>query len=245
MILLIDMGNSRTKYCSIDEQNYNQLTKMRVVDNNNFINVFFNDIASNSDLEKVIISNVGANLLVEQLIKWCKISQVAFISVKSEASKNGVISGYTRPQQLGVDRWLTLLAVAKIFPRENVLIIDAGTATTIDLIAATGQHHGGWILAGVSSLFNSLLEDTTHVVAEQKDSLPLTFGNDTTSNVNSACWAATVGFINQAITQANVVLNTLDKIVITGGNAAALQKLVTKEMILIDDLILCGLSSYH
>ena len=68
---------------------------------------------------------------------------------------------------LGVDRWLAILAAAfKLYPQKNVLIIDAGTATTVDLLAKSGVHQGGWILPGITipclnSVLNLILRSTS------------------------------------------------------------------------------------
>lgn len=243
MTILIDIGNSRTKFCCVDQHGNFSFTQTSVVNNECFNEDFFDINFSNK--HKVIVANVASNRLTTTLEQWCKSNKLSFLEVKSEQNKASVTSAYEQPKQLGVDRWLTLLASAQLYPNKNVLIIDAGTATTIDLLAASGKHHGGWILAGVSTLFTSVLRETTKVNALVSSDTSLAFGTDTTTNVNNACWAATVGLINQAINQAELDLGQLDVIVITGGNSKTLHNLVTAPMTRIDDLVFYGLNSYN
>jgi len=240
--ILVDIGNSRSKYCCADSNNINCLTQITAVDNESFNQCFFERHFINA--EKVIVANVSSDLLTSNLKCWCNRRNLAYIEVKSEESRGRVTSAYEKPQQLGVDRWLTLLATAELYPNKSVLIIDVGTATTIDLLDSSGQHLGGWILAGISTLFNSVLKETNKVNATITNDASLAFGSNTSSNVNNACWAATVGLIEQAISQAKEELNQLDEIIITGGNSKEIEKLTSAKLTQIDELIFYGLQSY-
>ena len=242
MTTLIDIGNSRVKYCSLDEIDKGTFTKVTTVANEYFNESYFTEYFRH--VNKIIVASVAPNLLTENLERWCLKQNLSYLEVKSEQKRANVISAYDQPEQLGVDRWLTLLGSAQIYPNKSVLIIDAGTATTIDLLSPSGQHIGGWILAGISTLFNSVLKETTKVSAKVVNHTSLSFGKNTTSNVNNACWAATVGLINQAITQAKYEVNHLDKIIITGGNAEVLQKLLSVDVTRIDELVFYGLNRY-
>ena len=163
------------------------------------------------------------------------------------------MSAYQKPTQLGIDRWLALLAATHLYPNKNVLIIDAGTATTVDLVSGNGQHQGGWILAGIRALFNSILSHSTLVHAESKTVAKVTFGTNTTDNVNNACWAATLGMIEQAIEQAKQLVD-VNRIILTGGDGKALTQLLlaqstenslsVESIQFIDNLVFYGLQEY-
>lgn len=60
----------------------------------------------------------------------------------------GVTVAYRDPQRLGVDRWLTLLAAHRLSAGAAV-IVDCGTAMTVDLLTAGGEHLGGYIVPGL------------------------------------------------------------------------------------------------
>ncbi len=72
---------------------------------------------------------------------------------KAQHRSAGVTSAYQLSQRLGVDRWLALLGGFSV-AESDVMIIDAGSAITVDLLKKDGQHLGGAILPG----FNSSLE---------------------------------------------------------------------------------------
>ena len=83
----------------------------------------------------------------------------------------GVINGYAEPSRLGVDRWLALLAARQLCPG-NLVVVDAGTAITLDLLSGDGRHLGGYILPGVERQAQSLWGGTSRVRVEMQALTP-------------------------------------------------------------------------
>ena len=83
----------------------------------------------------------------------CKITQI-----KSSSRLLGVTNGYDKPTQLGDDRWATIVASYHKYKRP-LIIIDCGTAISIDCVNDSGRHLGGYILSGFDgyskSFFNA------------------------------------------------------------------------------------------
>ena len=105
---------------------------------------------------------------------------------KSSATFAGVRNAYDEPQSLGVDRWLALLAV-KARGQNSAVIIDVGTACTIDVLE-NGQHLGGYIFPGMALARNALVANTDRI-RFSKDSEPSTsLGTDTAGCVLSGIW---------------------------------------------------------
>lgn len=79
--------------------------------------------------------------------------------VRSAAEACGVRNAYSRPERLGVDRWLACIGA---FHRGTgpVLVADAGTALTLDFVDADGRHRGGLIAPGLSTMRAALAEGT-------------------------------------------------------------------------------------
>ena len=240
MILLIDIGNSRTKYILANEISTGQA---KAVDNNS-IKVQWLDHHFKG-IEKILIASVSADAIVNLISDWARINRIQFKQIESEKKAYGVISSYQQAKKLGIDRWLAMIGAARLYPNKNILIIDAGTATTIDLLAADGQHYGGWILPGIHLMFDSLVKHTSKIEPPQTLVASVAFGDDTNTNVNNACWAATIGAINLAITQASKQLATIEVILLTGGNAKSVEKLLKYPTRIEDNLIFYGLERYN
>jgi type III pantothenate kinase len=239
MIILIDIGNTRTKYSSVNDSKRGEQQAL----SNRYLTESFL-IENFIDASKIIIASVNHDKLTSKLRAWCQKNEVEYQQVISGKSKDKVVSGYQEPSQLGVDRWLTLIGTAKLFPNKSALIIDAGTATTIDYLSATGHHQGGWILAGIKALVSCVLTETAHVKANDNEKESLVFGINTSENVHNAAWAATVGAVNLAISQIQAQNLKLDKVIITGGNGKLLASLISHENVVIDDLVFDGLQAY-
>jgi len=240
MTLLIDIGNSRTKYIfstCIEKE------KCKVINNRQLtVNWLEENFYS---VKKIILANVSKSSLTNVIEQWAEQKNIALQVIVSEQKRFGITSFYQQPKQLGIDRWLAILAVANLYAEKNALIIDAGTATTIDLLSSQGQHLGGWILPGINLMFDSLLTQTSRIDAQREIVASLEFGANTSENVNSACWAATIGAIELAINQATKQLNNLDVIIITGGNAENIKALLSTKVLIEDNLIFHGLQRYN
>ena len=88
--------------------------------------------------------------------------------VRSEATAFGVINGYEHPQQLGADRWAALIG-AHVLHSGTCLVVNAGTATTVDVLGSDGRFRGGLILPGISMM--------RQVLAANTADLPVATGN--------------------------------------------------------------------
>lgn len=78
----------------------------------------------------------------------------------------GVRNGYARPSQLGVDRWAALIG-ARARSHEPTIIVNAGTAITIDALTASGEFIGGMILPGVELMLEALASRTAGLTAQR------------------------------------------------------------------------------
>lgn len=240
MIALVDIGNSRTKFCVVSQQTRGSVQSIsNELLSSDYLAKFFD-----SKIDKLIVASVGHTEQVHKIELWCRQGNISYQQVVSEKHRNDVISAYHHPSQLGVDRWLTLLAANVLYPSKNSLIVDAGTATTIDLLAANGKHQGGWILAGIDTLFSCVLDNTSQVKANVDKTASLSFGSSSSENVNNATWAATVGSINLAIMQSEQQGVAVDEILLTGGNGQILSTLLSQRCTVIEDLVFIGLETY-
>lgn len=239
MKLLIDVGNTQVKY--VFQTHDLALSDIVFVD----YQCFLKDLQQGkfSCVEDVVLANVHADDISDAIKCWASANGVGFLQVHSQAKAFGVISAYQQPERLGVDRWLAMIGAKLRYPNSNLLIIDAGTATTVDLLNRSGLHGGGWIMPGVQTMFNSLLTRTKKIIATPSEEANLSFGEDSSACLNHGSWAMTVGGIKEAIRQANSI-ESVDHILLTGGNSEQLAALIGDNVILEPKLIFCGLSCF-
>ena len=130
-----------------------------------------------------------------------------------------ITCAYDDPQTLGVDRWLAMLAAYSQF-NEALLVVDAGSAITMDLLGPEGQHLGGYIAPGLRLMHDALWRDTSDIglVANNFQELLLLLCENTQQAVNRGCLLMAVATIEKLASQYPV------RIVVTGGDAKCLEQ---------------------
>lgn len=149
-------------------------------------------------------------------------------------------AGYREPERMGVDRWLALAAAAHRVSGA-LLVVDAGSALTLDLVAEDGRHQGGWILPGLQMMRRALLAGTAGVRFELADEDAPGPGRDTAEAVSRGTLLMARDFVatrwmrfREEAPGATLFL--------TGGDAAALQADLPGTVRVAPDLVLDGLS---
>jgi len=127
---------------------------------------------------------------------------------------------YDDPAQLGADRWHALLGARALFPRKTLVVIAAGTATTVDTIGADGRFLGGIIAPGMELMRSALARGTAR--------LPLAAGHyvahpaNTDDAIHTGTVDAHVGLIERRVRRARELAEGPVQVVLGGGNAGAL-----------------------
>lgn len=110
--------------------------------------------AEGVELKRVIVAAVApserCSLIKSQLA--ATLPDVPVQWLKSRARCCGVRLGYPDPGQFGVDRFCALVAARARHPDQAVLVINAGTAVTMDYMNASGEHAGGMIMPSVHAM---------------------------------------------------------------------------------------------
>ncbi|WP_340678206.1 type III pantothenate kinase [Paraglaciecola sp.] len=231
--LLIDIGNSRIKYALV------------YAGRADFIVQYCMQIAELEPAiiraQKVLVASVGKGLLVEELQTLCQQHQIECHSMQTQAQQFGISCAYEQFANLGVDRWLAILA-ARTITSEPVAIVDLGTANTCDIII-NNQHIGGWIAPGFSVMKHSLLANTQKVFADNSLPANVVLGTSTPECVNHGCLAAVQGLVMMAELQLKKHAETY-QILITGGDQHLITELKQSYFHFFPNLVLLGLSRF-
>lgn len=236
MNLLIDVGNTRVKYCFSNQETLSEVKYGQVTD--------IKEIINHQRLEQILLVAVSNQKFCEQVQVWAKSNNVPCQQLHSQASSFSITNSYENHSKMGADRWLAVLGAERLFPKMNLLIVDSGTATTFDILDATKQHRGGWIIPGVELMMNSLFQSTDKVMGEAGKIAQLGFGHNTDDNVNMGCWATTTAAIHGALAMNKNSGISIDKLILTGGNASELNRLGHFRAELVDNLVFEGMQRF-
>lgn len=231
MKLLIDAGNTRIKLVRVSGGQWfgvGELPSEQAGDLPQYL-------AGYSDVQQVWVSNVAGAIVAQHIRAACTAQHWTPQFIIASAMQCGVSNGYTQPVQLGSDRWAALLAAWNRV-RGPCLVVNCGTATTIDALSASGKFIGGLILPGLELMQRSLRDATAQLQADQGGYLP--FPVDTASAMFSGAIQASCG----AIERQYALLGEHDApVLLSGGAAGILQAHLGVPLRVEDNLVLQGL----
>ena len=244
-MLLLDIGNTRIKWGIFDNHNIliNGAVNLRESQQDNFLSLYQ---SFPSGIEKAVASSVLDPDISFKLNKTFKSFfgfKIEFIE-PSENSHN-VLNGYDEPQSLGVDRWVAMIAARTEF-KKNVMIIDMGTAITIDLVDKYGTHQGGKILPGFKLMSETLNKNTNNIQQiinlhdiEKKDIQ--SWGKNTRNVIISGVTSAIFGAIQVSLDKVNKDFEE-PVVIITGGDSGFFKGYLDRTYKYRPNLVLSGLA---
>ncbi len=255
MILLIDLGNTRLKWALVNENAKDIQQPFEAegsINKDQAINIVALCSQNNWQMTHVVCSSVIDHSITQSLELAFKKSFPTTIWKKLDGTAliNTIGTDYADPAQLGSDRRAMLIAAQALHPNKNLLILGAGTATTIDLLSASAHHLGGWILPGLTLMKNSLANGTDRLgssCSAFKEMSDLNIGINSQDAIDHGVLMSQLGALELAQAYAHQKNMSLDMIVATGGNAQQLINYQEQEIPtqLIDNLVLRGLLIWH
>lgn len=219
MILELDVGNSRIKWRLLTADTLLPLSEGHVPG--------FEELQQLPQLESSLslarMCSVRSGEVNRQIEDWIKSKfNIGLQQASVTRSCGGVTNQYEDVSRLGIDRWLAMLAAFRK-AEGACIVIDSGTAFTVDVVDVQGMHLGGYIIPGLNLMWDSLESNTAIRLAEDFSSYSLDLGQSTDEAVFNGTVSALVATIN-------TVSRSLSgegeaKVYFTGGDAELLHGL--------------------
>ena len=235
MSVYIDIGNTRIKWKLVSGAE----VKSGFV-NDNCGNIW--ECFEHLKFSEFVVASVADSRILESLYQWAKPRNLSVYVAKVMDDFLGLKVAYSKLQNLGIDRWLSMHALASTnnYP---TLVISAGTAITVDAIDRHKHHLGGLIAPGMNLMLNALVQNT---YAINLDRILIDgdwrLGRDTSECVEGGVKALVSGFVKAIISDPKYNDFSL---VFTGGNAEQLMQYCDKPAHRIETLVLDGLQVVH
>jgi len=189
-------------------------------------------VSVRDDAETGALTDVLSGALGVEVLKVSPAKRVA-----------GVVNGYKEQGRLGLDRWLAIIAAYEMC-KGPCLVIDLGTAVTIDLVDCNGVHLGGYIAPGLALLRGQLLAHTRRIQYDPALSTvalsDITPGRDTAEGVERGCLIMLRSYVTSQIGIAGDHLGKNFTIYVTGGDTALVADLPRVRCV--PDLVFRGLA---
>jgi type III pantothenate kinase len=232
--LVIDAGNTRVKWAVHDGNAY--------VASGAAETARANEIAmqwpGNLKLGTATASNVAGAAVATELERACAGRWVRLTVIRSQAEQLGVVNGYRDPAQLGSDRWAALIAAHRVGPGHK-LVVNAGTALTIDALTADGRFLGGLIVPGPALMRSSLDRGTAGLRLTEGEFQD--FPGSTPDAITSGAIQACAGAVERMRDAMAGIDCAPSQIVLSGGAAPALAGHLPIAATIRENLVLDGL----
>lgn len=234
MNLVIDVGNTLLKLAIFQK---NKLEFKKTCLKKDFLELLGEAFEAFPGITKCIVSSVG-QLTDRQLLKLKQ--RVPVLELSHELSLP-FTNTYSTPKTLGVDRIALVSAAAKIFPKRNVLIIDAGSCITYDFLSEDNAYLGGAISPGIEMRYKAMHTFTAKLPLLEASSPKMMVGNTTATSMHAGVVHGVLfeidGFISAYIEEFNDLT-----IILTGGDAHFLRDSLKNDIFANSNFLLEGLN---
>lgn len=238
MQLLVDCGNSRLKWAYAGTDGWQSQAVLHA--GASLPDVARRAFANAPQPKSIWVSCVAGEAACAALAQF--LTQrfgVAPQFVRATLAAAGVRNHYTRPEQLGTDRWAALIG-ARALTDAACVVVDCGTAVTLDALNTSGEFVGGVIVPGLRLARESLAHATPALdvgPGAAEDCL----ARATADAIAAGTRYGIVGAIERIVREFESALGPLD-LIVTGGDAPLFVPLLAAPARHEPDLVLKGLA---
>lgn len=232
MNLCVDIGNSRTKLALFEND---ELKHHQIVTGENISAI--RQLLSEYTIKNTIVSSVkekNSELLT-------LLEQETFLVVLDHKCELAFNNQYQTPETLGKDRLAAVAGAHYLFPRQNALVIDAGTCIKFDFIDSLGNYKGGSISPGLQMRYDALHNFTAQLPLLNPETMEGFIGRNTNESIISGVQEGILAEALGRIAQYEKAFGQLT-VILTGGDLAFFEKRMKKQIFALPNLVLTGLN---
>lgn len=233
MYWCIDLGNTAAKVACFDSGSIKEEHRFLTDNPASFVGW----VEKQPEAEACIVSNVGK----DQPILYAVLRSRAHYFLELKATTPVPVRiDYETPDSLGKDRLAAVVGASVMYPGADILVIDAGTAITLDLLTAGGIYQGGVISPGVQTRFKALHEYTSRLpMGSIVPPVPFPARN-TQDAVNAGVIQGVIYELDAYIDTCRTKNPTL-KVLLTGGDAIFFADQLKNRIFVVSNLVFIGL----
>jgi len=239
-ILLVDAGNSRLKWSELDASGGISAQQALAYAERPALAVFLDLLDVYPAVQHITLVHVLTHLFDDSVQEVCAERGIGLHVVRSVESAYGITSGYQNPVSLGADRFVGLVAGHRLAGRQACIVVDCGTAVTIDAVEQDGQHLGGLILPGLQLSADALIARAQNRLSLSFDQ-PTIFADATSRAIGGGCLFGLIGAIEGICKRMQHAMTSMPLRVLTGGDAEHLRPWLPGDCLVQPDLLMRGL----
>lgn len=220
MNLLIDCGNSSIKLAIsdgflIEEVHSIDYTNLSLFKSNLKKKISLLNKYNSISMVYVVSVNKEINLILEEILKI--VLKKIIPKFLQKRSFRNFKTKYKKPSTLGLDRFYNCLGGNFLHPKSNLIIVDMGTATTIDVVNKKLFHLGGIIIPGALTAHSALIKNTSMIKEEEVVLSSKLIGESTIECLSSGFINGQAKMIDGLVQEVISSSRVKFKVLITGG----------------------------
>jgi len=231
--ICIDAGNTLIKVALMENGDIQSLVSFALADTNGLLNF----IKMLPLVDACILSSVS--VVNQEIIDALKQKAAHFMELTAD-TPIPIRNLYKTPETLGKDRLAAIVGANSLFPGRDILVVDAGTALTIDFVDREGNYHGGNISPGLNMRFRALHEYTKKLPLQTQSDEYEIIGDSTMSAIVSG---VQIGIIFEVNGYVDHFVNKFPQLVtiLTGGDGNFFVDKIKKHIFAEPNLVFFGL----
>jgi type III pantothenate kinase len=250
MTLLIDVGNSAVKWAwladgaigAVQRQLHRDVPDVAA----KLATALRAQVSGRRGVIACNVANAEVVRAVEDAVRGVGLGPIDWLRSEARFDAGPVlVNGYREPTQLGPDRWHAMLGACEIVPGSPFVVVNAGTATTVDCVKSNpdgARFIGGCIAPGVRLMLDSLARGTAALPRAAGDAAD--FPDNTDSAIVTGVLDAQAGLVERVWRRFAAAIGTRPRLLLAGGHADALLDRLPQETagLIEHNLVLRGLA---
>ena len=207
MILVLDIGNSQIFGGVFEEERLRLQFRhaSRAENTSDELGLFFRQVLRENAVEPGSVTAIALCSVVPDLVHSVRNACLKYFGVQPFIVEPGVRTGlrilYRNPAEVGSDRIAGAVATAKLFPGKNAIIVDFGTATTIDALTADRDYLGGLIMPGLRLAMESLDAKTARLSKVEIRKPQELIGRTTVESIQAGLYYGNIAILRHLCTE--------------------------------------------
>lgn len=203
MILTIDVGNTSTT-CGLfdgDKIVFQFRRETNIHSSSDEIGIFFRTVLKENGYDYQQITRVGCCSVVPAMNYSLSSACSKYLNCEPLFIQAGIKTGlklkYANPKEIGADLIAAAMGAVKLYPNKDMIIVDMGTATTLELVSKNNEFLGGSILPGLKISVDALATGTAKLPSVEIAKPAGIFGSSTTEAIQVGLFYGNAGAIKE------------------------------------------------
>jgi type III pantothenate kinase len=242
MLLVIDVGNTNTVLGLYDGENLIHDWRIRtVVDHtiDEYGMLIYNLYKTSRISSRRVIKDIIISCVVPPMLNILEPLCQKYFNVRPLIVGPGVKTGmpifYDNPKEVGADRIVNAVAGYEKY-RQDLIIVDFGTATTFDYVSKKGEYMGGCIAPGIMISSEALFERAAKLPRVELSKPRSVVGKDTVSSMQAGIMYGYAGLVDGICGRIKAEVKS-DPLVVGTGGLARIVAPETKSITVVDDML--------